>query len=103
MAATDKERRNVAELMRGEAADFRRLVEEHGGAWTVDLGDVPAIFQDIMHYAGLDYVVRADALFDRLADLIEPHERTWDTRCASLAKRAASSLREPTRTLSFAL
>lgn len=76
MATTSKERREVAGLMRGEAADFRRLSEEHGDAWTVDLGDVPAIFQDIAHYAGLDGVVRADAIFDRLADLIEPQERT---------------------------
>ena len=71
MQPTSKERRNIVELMRGEAADFRRLGEEHGDAWTVDLGDVPAIFQDITHYVGLDGVVRADALFDRLADLID--------------------------------
>ena len=70
--ANSDERREVAGLMRGEAADFRRLGEEHDYAWTVDLGDVPAIFQDITHYVGLDGVVRADALFDRLADLIEP-------------------------------
>lgn len=71
MATTSEERREVAELMRGEAAGFRKLGEEYDGAWTVDLGDVPAIFQDITHYAGLDGVVRADAIFDRLADLIE--------------------------------
>lgn len=83
------ERREVAGLMRGEAADFRRLGEEHGDAWTVDLGDVPAIFQDITHYAGLDGVVRADAIFDRLADLIDPtchvdvnkHGRAYCTNC----------------------
>ena len=71
MQPTSKERRNIVELMRGEAADFRRLGEEHGDVWTVDLGDVPAIFQDITHYVGLDGVVRADALFDRLAELID--------------------------------
>ena len=71
MATTSEERCNVAELMRGEAADFRKLSEEHDGAWTVDLGDVPAIFQDVTHYAGLDVVVRADAIFNRLADLID--------------------------------
>lgn len=71
---TSDERREVAELMRDEAAGFRRLEEEHGAAWTwtVDLGDVPAIFQDITHYIGLDGVVRAGALFDRLAYLIDP-------------------------------
>lgn len=72
MATTSGERRKVARLMRGDAACFRRLREEVGGAWTVDLGDVPAIFQDITHYVGLDGVVRADALFDRLADLVDP-------------------------------
>lgn len=71
MEPTSKERRNIAELMRGEAADFRRLGEKYGDVWTVDLGDVPAIFQDITHYAGLDGVVRSDAIFDRLADLID--------------------------------
>lgn len=71
MTQTSEERREVAGLMRDEAAGFRRLGEEHGDAWTVDLGDVPAIFQDIAHYVGLDGVVRADALFDRLADLID--------------------------------
>ena len=65
MQPTSDERREVA-------ADFRRLGEEHSYAWTVDLGDVPAIFQDVTHYARLDGVVRADAIFDRLADLIDP-------------------------------
>lgn len=85
---TSEERRKAADLMRNEAADFRRIGEEYSGAWTVDLGDVPAIFQDITHYVGLDGVVRADALFDRIADFINPtctaplgeHERGWLTR-----------------------
>lgn len=58
--------------MRNEAADFRRIGEEYGDAWTVDLVDVPAIFQDIAHYVGLDGVVHADVIFDRIADLIDP-------------------------------
>lgn len=41
MATTSKERREAAELMRDEAAGFRKLGEEYDGAWTVDLGDVP--------------------------------------------------------------
>lgn len=41
MQPTSKERRNVAGLMRDDATGFRRLREECGGAWTVDLGDVP--------------------------------------------------------------
>lgn len=57
-----EERREVAGLMRGEAADFRRLGEEHSYAWTVNLGDVPAIFQDITHYVGLDGVVRVEGM-----------------------------------------
>lgn len=72
MTFTNDERSEIVELMRGEAADFRRLREEYDGAWTVDLGDVPAIFQDITHYVGLDGVVRDDEIFDRLADLIDP-------------------------------
>ena len=71
MTPTSEERREVAGLIRAEAADFRRLGEKYGDVWTVDLGDVPAIFQNIARYAGLDGVVRADALFDRLADLID--------------------------------
>ena len=86
MQPTSKERRNIVELMRGEAADFRRLGEEHGDAWTVDLGDVPAIFQDITHYVGLDGVVRADALFDRLADPIDR------PTCRNLAIKPADEL-----------
>ena len=58
--------------MRNEAADFRRLSEEYDGVWAVDLGDVPAIFQDITHYMGLDGVVRDDTIFDRIADFIDP-------------------------------
>lgn len=65
------ERCNVVELMRGEAADFRRLGKEHDYAWTVDLGDVPAIFQDITHYVRLDGVVCVEEIFDRLADFID--------------------------------
>lgn len=85
---TSDERRKAAELMRNEAAYFRRLSEEYGGALTFDLGDIPALFQDIAHYVGLDGVVRDDALFDRIADFIDPtctaplgeHERGWLTR-----------------------
>ena len=85
------ERRKAAELMRNEAEDFRCIGEEYSDAWTVDLGDVPAIFQDITHYVGLDGIVSADALFDRIADFIDPtctapigeHERGWLTRRCS--------------------
>lgn len=54
--------------MRDEAAGLRRLEEEHSAAWTwtVDLGDVPAIFQDITHYIGLDGVVRAGAPYEEV-------------------------------------
>lgn len=69
---TSDERRKAAELMRTEAADFRRLGEEYDSAWDVDLGDVPAIFQDITNYVGLDGAVRVDTIFDRIADFIDP-------------------------------
>lgn len=58
--------------MRNEAAGFRRLSEEYDGVWAVDLGDMPAIFEDIAHYVGLDGVVHADVIFDRIADFIDP-------------------------------
>ena len=66
------ERREAAGRMREEAAEFRRLGEEYDHVWTVDLGDAPAEFQDVAHFAGLDGVVREDELFDRMADLIDP-------------------------------
>lgn len=67
-----EERREAARQMREEAAGFRRLSEECDHVWTVDLGDVPALFQDVAHFAGLDGTVRADELFDRMADLMDP-------------------------------
>ena len=72
MKPTNEKRSEIAKRLRNEAEGFRRLGEKHDHIWTTDLGNVPAIFQDIMYYAGLDGVVRADALFDRLADLVDP-------------------------------
>lgn len=69
---TSDERRKVAEKLRDEADGFRRLEKEWGHELTIDLGDVPAIFQDITHFAGLDGTVRTCVLLDRLADLIDP-------------------------------
>ena len=69
---TDTERREVAERLRDEAGGFRRLEKEWGHEPTIDLGDVPAVFQDVAHFAGLDGTVRTCVLFDRLADLIDP-------------------------------
>lgn len=71
MTPTSDERREVAERMRNDASEFRRLGKEYDRVWTVDLGDVPAIFQDIAHYVGLDGTVRTDVLFDRVADFID--------------------------------
>ena len=79
MKLTNEKRCEVAKRLRNEAKGFRRLGEEHDHVWTTDLGNVPAIFQDIMYYAGLDGVVYTDVLFDHLADLIEPPEITEDT------------------------
>ena len=72
MTATSEERLHVAAMLYDEAAEFRRLGEEYDHVWTVDLGDAPAEFQDVAHFAGLDGVVREDELFDRMADLIDP-------------------------------
>lgn len=67
-----EERREVAERLRDEAGGFRRLEKEWGHEPAIDLGDVPAVFQDVAHFAGLDGTVRTCVLFDRLADLIDP-------------------------------
>ena len=69
---TSEMRIEVAERMRGEAEGFRKFNEKYDCVCTVDLGDVPAAFQDIASFMGLDGVVRTDALFDRIADLIDP-------------------------------
>lgn len=77
--ATDRERLHVAAMLYDEAADFRNLCEKYDNEWTIDLGDVPAVFQDIAHYLGFDGVVRADALFEHLAELIDPTCRFFPT------------------------
>lgn len=74
MTATSEERLHVAAMLYDEAADFRNLCEKYDNEWTIDLGDVPAAFQDIAHYLGFDGVVRADALFEHLAELIDPSD-----------------------------
>lgn len=72
MTPTSDERREVAERLRDEAGGFRRLEKEWGHEPTIDLGDVPAVVQDVAHFAGLDGTVRTCVLLDRLADLIDP-------------------------------
>lgn len=72
MTFTSDERREVAKRLRDEAGGFRRLEKEWGHEPTIDLGDVPAVFQDVAHFAGLDGTVCTCVLFDRLADLIDP-------------------------------
>ena len=69
---TSDERREVARRLRDEADGFRRHEKEWGQELTIDLGDVPAIFQDVTCFAGLDGTVRDCVLLDRLADLIDP-------------------------------
>lgn len=73
-APTSEERLHVAAMLYDEAAGFRNLCEKYDNEWTIDLGDVPAAFQDIAHYLGFDGVVRADALFEHLAELIDPSD-----------------------------
>lgn len=70
--ANSDERREAAGQMRKEAADFRSLGEKYNHVWFIDLCDVPAVFQGITHFAGLDGAVREDELFDRMADLMDP-------------------------------
>lgn len=72
--ATDRERLHVAAMLYDEAADFRNLCEKYDHEWTIDLEDVPAVFQDIARYLGFDGVVRADELFEHLAELIDPSD-----------------------------
>ena len=79
--ATDSERLHVAAMLYDEAADFRNLCEKYDHEWTIDLGDVPAVFQDITHYLGFDGVVRADELFEHLAELIDPSDYDQPYEC----------------------
>ena len=78
---TDSERLHVAAMLYDEAADFRNLCEKYDHEWTIDLGDVPAVFQDITHYLGFDGVVRADELFEHLAELIDPSDYDQPYEC----------------------
>ena len=77
MSEISDERRDAAERLRKEAADFRRTDSKYNISRTVDLGDVPAVFQDIAHCVGFDGTVRIDELFDRVANLIDPTCGEW--------------------------
>ena len=89
-APTSDARREVAARLRDEAGGFRRLEKEWGHEPTIDLGDVPAVFQDVAHFAGLDGTVRTCVLFDRLADLIDP-------TCHVIPGKAVAELKDGTR------
>lgn len=74
---TDEERREVARKMRREADEWRKTFEKYPDiTGDIDCGDVDAIMQDAMRFCGIDGKTTADAVFDRLADLIDPQERT---------------------------
>lgn len=92
MTFTSDERREIAARLRDEAGGFRRLEKVWGHEPTIDLGDVPAVFQDVAHFAGLDGTVRTCVLFDRLADLIDPPEITEDTSDGILNARTTGEL-----------
>lgn len=70
---TDDERREVA-------ARLRELAEDHDGkvpAWSVIAsGHLPTPIDDVFTACGLGRAVHATGICGRLADLIEPEERT---------------------------
>lgn len=70
---TSDERREVAERLREEADAWRETFGKYPDiTGEIDCGDIDAIMQDAMHFCGIDGKTRADAIFDRLADLIDP-------------------------------
>ena len=72
MKPTDEERREVAAELRELAKDYEKVP-----AWDViAAGDLPAPIDDAFMACGLGRAVYATEIFGRLADLIEPEERT---------------------------
>lgn len=72
MKPTDEERREVAAELRELAKDYEKVP-----AWDViAAGELPAPIDDAFMACGLGRAVYATEIFGRLADLIEPEERT---------------------------
>lgn len=65
------ERREIVRNLREEAAAWRKTFSTYPEiTGEVDCGDMEAILQDVTHFCGIDGKTTADAVFDRLADLI---------------------------------
>lgn len=107
---TNEEHRKVAEIMRGEAQLWHILLP---GAY-INRRETSMFFQDIMHFVGINGRPEPEAIYNRLADLIdrptcriikdvETPEHPWGTcsRCSALvdSQHATSSATEylPTR------
>ena len=72
MKPTSDERREVAAELRELAKDYEKVP-----AWDViAAGELPAPIDDAFMACGLGRAVYATEIFGRLADLIEPEERT---------------------------
>lgn len=70
---TSEERAAIASRLRNEASNCRKTIEKYPEiTGKIDLGDVNAYFQDVMHFCGIDGVTDAPTVFERLADLIDP-------------------------------
>lgn len=77
---TDDERREVAARLRELAEDY----DEKVPAWSVIAsGYLPTPIDDVFMACGLGRAVHATEICGRLADLIEPEERTCRMRDAS--------------------
>lgn len=71
---TDDERREVAAKLRELAEDYEKVP-----AWDViAAGELPAPIDDAFMACGLGRAVHATEICGRLADLIEPEERTCE-------------------------
>lgn len=69
---SNEERRAVAARLRELAADYEKVP-----AWNVIAsGELPAPIDDALMACGLGRAVHATEICNRLADLIEPEERT---------------------------
>lgn len=64
---TNKERREVAKIMRNEAQLWHKLLP---GTY-INLGETSALLQDIMHFVGINGRAEPETIYNRLADLID--------------------------------
>ncbi len=73
MKPTDEERRKVAARLRELAVEYEAVVP----SWSIiACGELPAPIDDVMQACGAGRCLHASEVCTRLADLIEPEERT---------------------------